>query len=152
MAGCRSAQQFAKPSGNAKPAQQSAAQSGASAKKGTSAAGAKTGKDEKQLKTEAKEAASTTAQAASDLFKGLKNDIGDDPYPSSGEIVNINYASESRILTLPGINHVLAMKIIRNRPYATPTDLIAKHVLTKEGYDRIKTRLTAWDNLWTNPD
>lgn len=155
-AGCRNAQQFGQRPGIAKPAPSAAGQAAAASKDGSkeSASGmqAKLGNDAPQLKTEAKQAASNTEQVASSLITGIKEDIGADPYPSSGEIVNINYSDERRILTLPGINHDLAMKIIRNRPYATPTDLMAKHVLTQEEFNRIKSRLTAWDNLWSTPN
>lgn len=156
IAGCRTAQQFARPAANAKPSQQGAAQPAAGVKQAEAEPGigknAQQQQKTQQLATEAKDAAANTEQAANDLLSGLKKDFGGDPYPSSGEIVNVNYSSEEKILTLPGINPELAMKIIRNRPYATPTDLVAKHVLTEEEYDRIKSRLTAWDNLWTNPD
>lgn len=165
-AGCRSAQQIAKSPENPSLPAQSAAKTGdakqgdakqgdaktGDAKQGSAAAEAKPGKNDQQLNTDAKQAESDTAKAATDLIAGIKQDIGADPYPPSGEIVNINYSSEERLLTLPGINQELAMLIIHNRPYATPTDLISKHVLTKAEYDRIEKRLTAWDNLWTNPD
>lgn len=105
------------------------------------------------MTTAAVQATADTEQAAKSLITGLKENLGAAaPYPPSGEIVNINYSSEDRLVKLPGIDHVLAMKIIRNRPYATPTDLMAKHVLTQNEYDRIQSRLTAWDNLWTDPD
>lgn len=160
MAGCHSAQQVAIQPGASKPAPSiGSAQATGPAAHGTAAkdaakvdgksAAAKPANDQQQLKTEAKQAESDTAQAAGDLLTGLKNEFDADPYPPSGEMVNINYSSEAKILTLPGINHELAMKMIRSRPYATPTDLIAKHVLTQDEYNRIKTRLTAWDNLWT---
>jgi DNA uptake protein ComE-like DNA-binding protein len=161
-AGCRSAQQFAKMPANPKPATQSTAPpkaepavkgSKSSVKGSAQEAKAKPAPDEQQLRAEAKQAATDTEKTANDLLTGLRQEIGaEDPYPPSGDIVNINYSSEQRILKLPGINHTLAMKIIRNRPYATPTDLMAKHVLNKEEYERIKDRLTAWDNLWNNPD
>ena len=163
-AGCRNAQQFGQRPAMAKPAASTAssaetpasksAAKGAGTDAHTAAAkpGAKPEIQAPQLKTEAKQAASSTAQVASSLITGIKEEIGADPYPSSGEIVNINYSDERRILTLPGINHRLAMEIIRNRPYATPTDLMAKHVLTQEEFNRIKSRLTAWDNLWNTPN
>jgi DNA uptake protein ComE-like DNA-binding protein len=159
IAGCRDAQQFGQhPPVTAKPASSPAGQAAAAPAsndgltKSAPAAKVEPAKDAPQLKTEAKQAAANTEQAASSLITGIKKEIGADPYPSSGEIVNINYSDEKRILTLPGINHDLAMKIIRNRPYATPTDLMAKHVLTKGEYNRIKSRLTAWDNLWNTPN
>jgi len=163
ISGCRSAQEIAMRSGNYKPAAQGASQSTPGANQSTTTKSVETPKaklgQNKQLADEAEQAASETEQAASEtekaansLVTGIEKEFGPDQYPSSNEIVNINYSSEERLLSLPGINDELAMRIIRNRPYDTPTDLIAKHVLTKEQYDRIKNRLTSWDNLWANPD
>jgi DNA uptake protein ComE-like DNA-binding protein len=162
IAGCRSAQQFAPVA--ARPATQSAAKPEA-VKPAVVTKGARPVKeshaakvvpvqdDQKKMTTAAVQATADTEQAAKSLITGLKENLGAAaPYPPSGEIVNINYSSEDRLVKLPGIDHVLAMKIIRNRPYATPTDLMAKHVLTQNEYDRIQSRLTAWDNLWTDPD
>ncbi|HTW44057.1 MAG TPA: helix-hairpin-helix domain-containing protein [Acidobacteriaceae bacterium] len=157
VAGCSSAPQVANQSEPSQPAAQSAVQPEAAANKGQARnsdqkAQAKPGQSGQQLSADAQQAASDTEQMADNLLTGLKKDFGHDPYPPSDEIININYSSEERLLTLPGINHDLAMEIIRNRPYATPTDLIAKHVLTQEEFDKIKDRLTAWDNLWNNPN
>ncbi len=43
---------------------------------------------------------------------------------------------------LPQIGPVRAAAIIGGRPYATPDDLVAKHILTQHIYDRIKDRVT----------
>lgn len=70
---------------------------------------------------------------------------------SSATIVNLNYSDEQKLESLPGITPALAKKIINNRPYNDPTDLVAKHVLTKEQFAQVKGRAVTWDNLWTGP-
>lgn len=88
----------------------------------------------------------TEAAGTRQVLAGLKDDL-----THSGQaipqIVNINYASQKELATLPGINMRQAHIIIDNRPYDTPLDLFYKHVVTKAEYQRIKGRVDAWDNL-----
>ena len=78
--------------------------------------------------------------------------VGRNSDDSSATIVNLNYSSEQKLEALPGITPALAQKIIDNRPYNDPTDLISKHVLTQEEFTKVQGRVVTWDNLWTSPD
>jgi hypothetical protein len=51
--------------------------------------------------------------------------------------VNLNSASESELAELPDISSVTARRIIRNRPYHEPADLITKHVVSDAQYAKI---------------
>jgi DNA uptake protein ComE-like DNA-binding protein len=53
-------------------------------------------------------------------------------------VVNLNSASESELTELPDISSVTARRIIRNRPYREPAELISKHVVSSEQYVKIK--------------
>jgi DNA uptake protein ComE-like DNA-binding protein len=53
-------------------------------------------------------------------------------------VVNLNSASESELTELPDISSVTARRIIRNRPYREPDDLITKHVVSDRQYAKIK--------------
>ena len=53
------------------------------------------------------------------------------------EGIDINAAPPEKLMTLSGIDIVLAKKIIAGRPYKQKTDLTAKKVLTKDAYDKI---------------
>lgn len=53
-------------------------------------------------------------------------------------VVNLNSASESELTELPDISSVTARRIIRNRPYREPAELISKHVVSSEQYAKIK--------------
>ena len=57
-------------------------------------------------------------------------------------VVNLNSASESELTELPDISGVTARRIIRNRPYREPAELIAKHVVSSEQYAKIKDIVT----------
>jgi DNA uptake protein ComE-like DNA-binding protein len=57
-------------------------------------------------------------------------------------VVNLNSASESELTGLPDISSVTARRIIRNRPYREPTELISKQVLSNEQYAKIKDIVT----------
>src|SRR5580700_11383729 len=53
-------------------------------------------------------------------------------------VVNVNSASESELAELPDISSATARRIIRNRPYRQPGELMSKHVVSSEQYARIK--------------
>ena len=57
-------------------------------------------------------------------------------------VVNLNSASESELTELPDISSVTARRIIRNRPYHEPAELITKHVVSDGQYAKIKDIVT----------
>ena len=57
-------------------------------------------------------------------------------------VVNVNSASESELTELPDISSATARRIIRNRPYRQPGELMSKHVVSSEQYARIKDIVT----------
>jgi len=57
-------------------------------------------------------------------------------------VVNLNSASESELTELPDISSVTARRIIRDRPYHEPAELISKHVVSSVQYAKIKDIVT----------
>jgi DNA uptake protein ComE-like DNA-binding protein len=57
-------------------------------------------------------------------------------------VVNLNSASESELTDLPDISSVTARRIIRNRPYHEPADLVTKHVVSGAQYAKLKDIVT----------
>jgi DNA uptake protein ComE-like DNA-binding protein len=57
-------------------------------------------------------------------------------------VVNLNSASERELTELPDISGATARRIIRNRPYREPADLIAKHIVSGGQYAKIKDIVT----------
>jgi competence protein ComEA len=56
--------------------------------------------------------------------------------------ININTASESDLIALPGIGPVTAQKIIKNRPYNLLDELVSKKAIGKKLFDELKNQLT----------
>jgi DNA uptake protein ComE-like DNA-binding protein len=52
--------------------------------------------------------------------------------------VDLNRALIEQLVALPGMNVTLAQQIIEGRPYRSKTDLLHKHILSDNAYDRIK--------------
>ncbi|HSX58209.1 MAG TPA: ComEA family DNA-binding protein [Candidatus Saccharimonadales bacterium] len=57
---------------------------------------------------------------------------------SSTSIVNINFATETQLDTLPGIGAVTAGKIISGRPYKSIDELLSKKIVGKATFEKIK--------------
>ena len=63
--------------------------------------------------------------------------------PAKAELVDINTATETQLITLPGITEYLAYKIIGNRPYANKEELKSKEIIPNTVYDLIKDKIKA---------
>ncbi len=61
------------------------------------------------------------------------------------QYVNINNASKNLLMTLPGINDVLAQKIIDNRSYKYKEELKTKKIIPADIYEKIKNRIMTKD-------
>jgi DNA uptake protein ComE-like DNA-binding protein len=63
--------------------------------------------------------------------------------PPAEARVDINHASESELMKVPGMTRSWAGRILRYRPYRTKQDLFDRGVVTGEVYDRIKDFIIA---------
>ena len=63
--------------------------------------------------------------------------------PKRSELMDINTASADQLKTLPGITDAEAVKIVQNRPYKEPEDLVSKKILSESVFSKIKDRVTA---------
>lgn len=57
--------------------------------------------------------------------------------------LDLNHASETQLTALPGVDATDAERIIANRPYSKPEDLVNRGLLTRREYERISDRITA---------
>jgi competence protein ComEA len=57
--------------------------------------------------------------------------------------LDVNHASREQLESLPGMSAPIADRMIANRPYAKPDDLLRRGVLSRREYDRISDLLTA---------
>lgn len=91
---------------------------------------------------EAKVAAAEAKRRAGDIAAGVREGLHSNNTANSG-VVDINSASATRLAALPGISPARARRIIRNRPYAAPRDLVSKGVLSRAEYHRIAGQVVA---------
>jgi DNA uptake protein ComE-like DNA-binding protein len=85
------------------------------------------------------EAAKTVADDAKAAAQGVQDGWNRDGHAN----VNLNSASASELVGLPGVSQRNARKIIANRPYNDKHDLVTKGVLTEEQYQAIRDGVTA---------
>ena len=57
--------------------------------------------------------------------------------------ININRSSAEDLRSLPGINDAAAQRIIEHRPYGDSDDLVKRHIISKDEYDRISGKIEA---------
>jgi DNA uptake protein ComE-like DNA-binding protein len=97
----------------------------------------------KQAAADAKIAAANAERKADDIAAGIKEGMNSKASSNGSGSVDINSASEARLTTLPGITAARARRIINNRPYKAPHDLVSKGVLTRAEYNRISGQIVA---------
>jgi DNA uptake protein ComE-like DNA-binding protein len=85
------------------------------------------------------EAAHDAADEARAAAEGVREGWNNGQHP----LLDLNSASESQLLDLPGINRPAARKIIEGRPYRDKHDLIDKGILSGATYQKIRDQVTA---------
>jgi DNA uptake protein ComE-like DNA-binding protein len=85
------------------------------------------------------EVAHDAADQARAAAEGVREGWNNGQHP----LVDLNSASESQLLDLPGINRPAARKIIEGRPYRDKHDLIDKGILSGATYQKIRDQVTA---------
>ena len=73
---------------------------------------------------------------AAGVQEGLQNG-------KTAHVVDINSASKEQLSMLPGISPVRAQRIIDNRPYRSPRDLVRKGLISQGEYERISKNVVA---------
>jgi DNA uptake protein ComE-like DNA-binding protein len=88
---------------------------------------------------ELKKAADEVAEQAHAAVEGAKEgwERGDK------KALDLNSATETELIALPGITRRQARKIIASRPYRDKHDLVSKGILTEDGYAKISDAVTA---------
>lgn len=61
---------------------------------------------------------------------------------SDEKAVNLNSASRSQLMSLPGIDARSANRIISGRPYQDKTDLESRNIVSADEYQRIQDHVT----------
>jgi DNA uptake protein ComE-like DNA-binding protein len=84
-----------------------------------------------EIREKTAQATANVKANATAVAEGVKEGL------TRGNKVDLNNATKDQLMALPGIAETAADRIIANRPYSAPEDLIKKKVLTPHEYDRI---------------
>lgn len=90
-----------------------------------------------QLKQETADATARFKSDAKAVAEGVKEGW------NRNNPLDINSASKDQLLHLPGINDERADKIMRGRPWHGSHELVSRHVLSQEEYEKIEDQITA---------
>jgi DNA uptake protein ComE-like DNA-binding protein len=83
------------------------------------------------------------AHEAADQARSAAQGVRDGWTNSQHPLLDLNSASESQLLDLPGINRPAARRIIAGRPYHDKHDLLDKNILSGDTYQKIRDQVTA---------
>lgn len=56
--------------------------------------------------------------------------------------LDLNSANKDQLMSLPGMGPAMADRVIAARPYDAASDLVSRHIISREEYDRIAERVT----------
>jgi DNA uptake protein ComE-like DNA-binding protein len=84
--------------------------------------------------------AKATAELKSDakaVAEGVKEGLARD------KTLDLNRASKGQLTSLPGITSDRADRIIAGRPYDNSQELVTRHIVSQQEYDKLKDQITA---------
>ena len=91
-----------------------------------------------EIRQRTAEATESMRRDAKAMAEGVKEGMSRDK-----KTININKASREDLLMLPDISEHEADRIIAERPYDNTEDLVRRHVVPREEYDKISDRIIA---------
>jgi hypothetical protein len=87
-----------------------------------------------------------TAQATAELkdnAKAVAEGVRDGlTRPSPDKPLDLNSASKSQLMGLPGVDDATADRIVAGRPYASEHQLLERHIVSREEYNKIADSIT----------
>src|SRR5262249_38963594 len=90
-----------------------------------------------ELREKTAQATAEMKQDAKAVAQGVRDGLTRD------KTIDVNTATKEQLLSLPGLTSVQADRIIDNRPYSDPNELVTKKILPKAEYDKIANRVVA---------
>jgi DNA uptake protein ComE-like DNA-binding protein len=89
-----------------------------------------------QIRQKTAEETATLKRDSKAVAEGIKDGL------TEKKTVDLNRASREELASLPGMDDHSADRIVAERPYASPHQLVTRHALTEEEYSRIEDRVT----------
>ena len=102
-------------------------------------------KNADQIRQDAANAASTAvndAHTAVNDARAAVQGVKDGVNSARGPL-NINTASTSDLMSLPGVDDAIASRIITHRPYDTTAQLVSRKIVSTAEYDQISPKIEA---------
>jgi len=93
-----------------------------------------------QVREKTEEATAQLKDNAKAVAQGVRDGL---TRPSSDKPVDLNTASKSQLRSLPVIDDAAADRIISGRPYSSEHDLLERHIISRDEYNRIASSITA---------
>lgn len=90
-----------------------------------------------EIRQETARATSTAARDAKAVAQGVVEGV------KQQRTININHASADDLKSLPGIDDEAARRIIDHRPYSDSYDLVKRHIISHDEYNRISGKVEA---------
>jgi DNA uptake protein ComE-like DNA-binding protein len=90
-----------------------------------------------EIRKQTARATSTAARDAKAFVQGVVEGV------KQQRTININRSSVEDLKSLPGIDEAAAKRIIEHRPYSDSYDLVKRHIITHQEYDRISGKIEA---------
>ena len=92
-----------------------------------------------QLRQQTAAATAQLKDNAKAVAQGLRDGL---TRPSPDQPLNLNSASKSQLVGLPGIDDATADRIIAGRPYSSEHELLDKHIVSRDQYNKIADSIT----------
>ena len=95
-----------------------------------------TKQDPEALRRKTAEATATLKSDAKAVGQGISEGLRSKPK------LDLNTATEDELAKLPGMTPAEAARIVRNRPYDNPDQLVTRRIIRQEEYDQISGQVT----------
>lgn len=90
-----------------------------------------------EIREQTAHATSTAARDAKAVVQGVVEGV------KQQRTININRSSDGDLKSLPGIDDAAAQRIIEHRPYSDSYDLVKRHIISHDEYNRIAGKIEA---------
>ncbi|HEV2135533.1 MAG TPA: helix-hairpin-helix domain-containing protein [Terracidiphilus sp.] len=90
-----------------------------------------------EIRKQTAHATSTAARDAKAMAQGVVEGL------KQQRTININRSSLDDLKSLPGIDDATAHRIVEHRPYSDSYDLVKRHIISHQEYDRIAGKIEA---------